>query len=201
VKRKLFALLAVAGVIGVAIQPASSMAGMAPASAKFEITSVGTIGTALGSCTLGKVTGQISSLGLGPNTVVVPPVTSCTTGTKITINGPEWGFRASTAPILVLAQLEREATVLRFASLPGCKLTGIMELKGIWSNATPGFKSTYHADSAAPLTWENDGASCALAGKKEVVTYSDLSGTEAKSPIVHQINNLTSPSTPISYTW
>ncbi|HEY2715588.1 MAG TPA: hypothetical protein VGI73_05135 [Solirubrobacterales bacterium] len=193
-KRK-FAVLAVLGALAALALPASSMGGMWPASAKFEISGAGTIGTALGSCKLGKIIGQISSKSEAPTTVSIPPVTSCTTGTTLTLNndGSGWSFGFS-APVVSLGQLAGEATVMRFSSLPGCKLTGLMTLRGIWSNGILKNQSAYHADSAAPLTWANDGATCALAGQSEAVSYSDLTVSgQSKTPVAHQVNNLTQP--------
>lgn len=75
-----------------------------------------------------------------------------------------------------------EGLVMRFASLPGCKLTnaGALLLVGLWSNGTNTptlLKSGFHAHGKTPvLTWANDGGSCALAGKAETVAWESFNG-------------------------
>jgi hypothetical protein len=86
----------------------------------------------------------------------------------------------TTGPYTVVLRAGENALALRYASLPGCKLTGPVSLGATWSDGyKPAYegaeylKSAYHPDSTGTMTWRNDGASCALAGKTEAVRYED----------------------------
>ena len=196
-----FAVLAVLGALAALALPASSMAGIYPPSSKFEITGLGKVETANGSCSLGRVTGQTAEQINGVVSVSVPPVQACTPGTSLTLSGSSWNLTAVNP--YEVALIGTGTQTLKFTSLPGCKLTGSMALHGLWS---PGvgdnrevsgiaLSSTYHAQGGSTLTWANDGASCALAGKKEPVLYTDQIGSTESSlqPTVHTINDLSLP--------
>jgi hypothetical protein len=207
-KRK-FAVLTVLGALLALAIPASSMAAMYPAGHKFEI--VGdvkgpTLTTALGSCTIAKITGQIPAAPMNETERAPASVTAgtCTSGTSLTLSST-WLFGTLVDSHLPgLSPTGPEGIVLRFSSLPGCKLGNASQqllLLGVWSNGvtTPKLlKSGYHAHAEGSLTWANDGGTCALAGQKESLGYEDEYGTvPARFPVINTVNNLTSPTTPI----
>jgi hypothetical protein len=203
-KRK-FAVLTVLGALIAFAAPASSMGSMFPAGHKFEIVGGATgpkLTTSLGSCLISKINGQIPAAPAneeaGPLPVTVTPGT-CTSGTSLTLSG-EWQFVAA-AFMTVLHGTTGESVVLRFSSLPGCKLVGNGVLVGTWSNGvtTPSLlKSGYHAHNANNLTWKNDGGTCALAGKTESLAWEDQTAPPPVYGVVlNTVNNLTSANVPI----
>jgi hypothetical protein len=66
-----------------------------------------------------------------------------------------------------------DAIVMRFSSLPGCKLQGNASLTATWSNGFQeiSMKSGYRPIGTPILTWADDGQSCALTGTKEKIAY------------------------------
>ena len=206
-KRK-FAVLTVLGALIALAVPVISMASMYPAGHKFEIT--GDINgpkftTSLGSCSLGKITGTIPAAPKneegGQFSISTPTAGTCSTGASITVGGA-WTFGGDGYFATVVGT--SEPVVMRFTSLPGCKLTsGGLALSGLWDNGTTTpklLKSGFHADSASSggLTWANDGGSCALAGKTEAYFWESATGTPtAGYGRMQTVTDLTSPTTPI----
>ena len=202
-----FALLILGALLALVV-PASAMGAMYPAEAKFEIAGSGseakpTLGTALGSCSV-KITGTIPKAPANESSFEIAPPTAgtCTAGTTLAFAG-KWVLSGSNYLLQAAGGVAGgDGVVLRYSSLPGCKLKvsgGV--LSGVWSNGvtTPSLlKSGYHAHGTRGFTWENDGGSCALAGKTEAVSYSQETGV---SPTLtgasSVVNNLTSASTPI----
>jgi hypothetical protein len=204
-KRK-FAVLTVLGALLALAVPASSMAGIYPASNQFEIaggSTPPTIGTSLGSCPITKITGTTPASPANATSssfpISTPTVGTCSSGTSATLSG-QWSLVPPSATNGYGVTISGLVT-LRYSSLPGCKLSGGMPLTGIWSNgltAIKAMKSGYHADGFSSLTWSEDGASCALSGKKEVVRWSQETATTATGyPTSSQVNNLTAPSAAI----
>jgi hypothetical protein len=206
VKRKFAVLYIVAALAALAI-PASSMAAMYPAGHKFEIGGPGRLETSLGECKIAKIAGTIpaSPSNAGLFQIPAPTVGSCSSGTTLSLSG-EWKFGNPTGTFFGTANTYGSGNVtMRFASLPGCKLTntGALALMGVWSNGTttPNFvNSGYHADSGWRLTWANDGGTCALAGTEEFLEYvnRNLPGSPAIAPMEASVINLTNPSTVIT---
>jgi hypothetical protein len=199
--RRKFALLIAAGAVLALALPAISMATEAPLNAKFEIvggTGGPRIRTSLGSCTFAKITGQIPSK--NEPVPVTPVVGTCTTGASMTVSSP-W-LLAPTEPFIVSMRGEspsQEGLVLRFASLPGCKLSANI-LLGVWINSggpAPLHQSGYLADSAGLSVWHNDGGTCALNGKTETISYEDLAFGDNPAP--NLVNDLTNPAAPIQF--
>lgn len=194
-KRK-FAVLTVLGALLAFAVPASSMASVSPAGHQFEISGNSPkLGTSLGSCTITKISGTIPASPANETETVfpisTPTVGTCTSGTTLTLGGT-WNFGG----INYLVHLGGAAATLtmKFSSLPNCKLsTTNPGLYGVWSNGASSpklLKSSYHAHSASPLTWSNDGGTCAVAGKTETVTWSaEGSGIATASTVT----DLTSP--------
>lgn len=200
-----FAVLAVVGALIALAIPATSTASMFPAGHKFEIAGnvLGPkLSTALGSCPLTKITGQIPAAPTNesPGPIpVTPTFGACTSGTSLTLAG-EWTLTA-TGFNAIVSNYASSAVTFRFSSLPGCKLSGSAVLVALWSNGStaPTFlKSGYHAHRGFSLTWANDGATCALAGSKEAVEYVSEQVNEGSSTgVVAPVTDLTSPTTPI----
>jgi hypothetical protein len=199
-----FALLILGALLALVV-PASAMGAIYPAEHKFEIAATTaeqrpTLGTSLGECQISKIAGTIPKApgNEGAFEISVPTVGSCTAGTSLTLSG-QW--RAiTTAYRFNLVASGTETAVLRFSSLPGCKLVaGNVILGGIWSNGTTTpslLKSGYHAHGTRGFTWANDGGSCALAGQTEVVSYSEETGfSPSLDAAVAPATDLTSPST------
>ena len=208
-KRK-FAVLTVLGALLALAVPASSMAGIYPASTQFEIvggSNPPTVGTSLGSCPITKITGTTPAAPAnetnGAFSIPTPTVGTCTSGTSLTLSGPSWSFTYPSVTNSYGVNVNGVAT-LRFSSLPGCKLTGGLPLMAVWSNGlvTPkSMKSGFHAAGFTSLTWADDGASCALTGKKEVVHSTQEKATSATGqPTSSQVNNLTTPAAPVVVT-
>jgi hypothetical protein len=207
-KRK-FAVLTVLGALLAIAAPASSMASSVyPAGHKFEITGGSTgpkLVTSLGACSLSKITAVIPAAPTNEMEVGFPGATvtagTCDAGVSLTLNGPWYFFAMNTGYHVNVASTSPEGIVLRFTSLPGCKLRGNANLIGTWSNGMSlpkSFKSGYHADSGFALTWANDGGTCALAGKAEAVSYEDEAYTATtRNAIINTVTDLTSPTTPI----
>lgn len=191
-KRKMAVLTVLGALVALAV-PASSSAVMAPASNQWEIAGGALppkFGTSLGTCPVSKITGTIPASPKNETETSFPvsvTVGSCSSGTTATVTG-SWlmttnGYRINfSVPTLTL----------KFSSLPGCKLSGNPFLAGLWLNGVLNKKSAYYAETAASLTWSDDGASCALTGKKEALTW-NTGGTGA----YNTVNNLTSPSLPV----
>jgi hypothetical protein len=197
-KRNLTLLTILGALIALAV-PASSMASMYPAAHKFEITGDANgpkLTTSLGSCSIAKITGTIPSAPkneeLGSFTIPTPTAGTCSTGASMTL-GSNWQFNAQ-GYFAIIIGAGSEGVVMRFASLPGCKLSGQVLFTGIWSNGitTPTLlKSGFHAHSrAGTLTWANDSGSCALAGKTETLNAESGGASET-------VTDLTSPTTPV----
>jgi hypothetical protein len=199
------ALLALGALVALVI-PASAMAAIYPAEHKFEIAATTaesrpTLGTSLGKCQISKISGTIPKApgNEAPFEIPAPTVGTCTAGTTLTLSG-KWQAVTGTY-WFNLAATGTDAVVLRFSSLPGCKLTSNAGtiLGGVWSNGTttPSFlKSGYHAHGTRGFTWANDGGTCALAGQTEAVSYSQETGiSPTLSPAVAPATDLTSPST------
>lgn len=196
-KRK-FAVLTVLGALVALAVPASSMAFMYPAGQAWEIsggTTPPTLGNSLGSCPVTKIAGTIPSAPANEGEIF--PVTvnwgTCSSGTTISVVGAynlttTSGFNTSLAGGTV---------TMRFSSLPGCKLSGNPPLFGLWLNGIgvpKQLKSAYHAHGAAKLTWSDDGATCALSGTTEKMTW----GQEPlpySAPGYTTVTNLTNPNT------
>lgn len=199
-KRKLAVLMALAALAVLAL-PASSMAGMSPAGHKFEISGglIPKLATPLGSCSLASVTSTIPAAPANDapftSAATVTPG-SCSAGTTISING-EWSFVAGKSQLVQFGSTNPEALVMRFSSLPGCKLAGTYKVMGLWSNGwtSPTLqKSGFLAHSSVGLKWANDGGSCALAGKEEGVAYLGYPGTgSAFTAMPSAVNDLTVP--------
>lgn len=202
-----FALLIVGALLALVI-PASAMAAIYPAEHKFEIAATTpqtrpTLGTALGKCEISKISGTIPKAPANESVFEVPAPTvgGCTAGTTLTLSG-KW--QALTGPYLFnLVATGTDTVVLRFSSLPGCKLAaGNTILGGVWSNGltTPSLlKSGYHAHATRGFTWANDGGTCALAGQTEAVSYAEESGTAPTvGAAVAPVSNLTSATTLIT---
>ena len=88
---------------------------------------------------------------------------------------------------------------MRFTSLPGCKLSGVTALAGVWSNGTTvgALQSGFHADHGGQLTWSNDAGTCALAGKQEAYEWeSAVTSATARNATSNTVVDLTSPGTP-----
>ena len=208
-----FAVLGVlAALIALAV-PASSMAGMYPPGANFEINTSAyapfegvhapEIATSLGSCQITKITGQNPAT-YTPTTVIsipAPTVGTCTNGTSLTLSGVWKLYQVNTT-----VWLAGEAT-MRFASLPGCKLSATptsLGLFGVWSNggtAVGAMQSAYHPDSATPISWSNDGGTCALAGKQETVSWQSVavnSVSGSRGPATNAVVDLSNPGTAIT---
>lgn len=207
-KRK-FAVLTVLGALLALAVPASSMAGIYPASSQFEIaggSTPPTVGTTLGSCPVTKVTGTTPASPANESSGSFPVTLTfgtCTSGTSITLTS-SWSLTYPSVTNSYGVNMQGLGA-LRYSSLPGCKLSGTFILWGIWSNGlvTPkAMKSGYHADSYNTLTWADDGASCALSGKKETVRWSQQTviGGPSGYPTSSQVNNLTTPAAPILVT-
>ncbi len=208
--KRRFAVLTVLGALLALAVPASSMAAMYPAGHKFEIVggSTGTnngpkVTTSLGSCSISKITVQIPAAPANETNAGSATVTpgACSSGTTLTV-GSSWSFSTSINAFQTILSpvYPSEGLVLRFSSLPGCKLVSSTALVGIWSNGvtTPKFLSSgYHAHSGGNLTWANDGGTCALAGKTESAAYENQYVPPLTFPGVSPVNNLTSPTTPI----
>jgi hypothetical protein len=206
-----FALLALVGAVIALAVPASSMASVFPAGAKFEITpsTAGPkLGTSLGSCAISKITGTIPASPANESTfnISTPAVGTCTAGTTLSVGG-EWKLSAGwwNANIFVIGT---ETLVFRFSSLPGCKLAaGSNSLHAVWSNGYTGRNSTFYPDSRREFfKWANDGGTCALAGQSEWVNWesrtmfkSATGGSgEGWIPAPLEVKNLTNPSVPIT---
>ena len=207
-KRK-FALLTILGALAALAIPAMSSASMFPAGHKFEIVGAATgpkLTTSLGSCTVSKINGTIPTAPTNETSGSWPGASitagTCGAGTSITVSG-SWTFGlGNNTVVMVFLPQAAEAIVMRFTSLPGCKLAGSPNLVGLWSNGVTSpvlMKTGFHAHSGGSLTWANDGGSCALAGKTEALSFEDQ-GTPPPNygPIVNQVNDLTNPATLIT---
>lgn len=198
-----FALLALGALVALAI-PASAMGSMYPAGHSFELAgNPAKLGTSLGSCPITKVTGTIPAAPTNETAtefaVSTPTVGTCTAGTSMTLGG-EWKLIVPGGTNTLAGFGGASATVtMKFTSLPGCKLSnsGSTSLLGVWANGATApllLKSGYHAHAAQPLTWSNDGGSCALAGKTETLSWSAEAGATTIAPLVMTVTDTTSPS-------
>jgi hypothetical protein len=200
-KRK-FAVLTVLGALIALAVPASSMASMYPAGHKFEIAGTASgpkLTTSLGSCLISKITGTIPAAPANEEGHAATSLTAgtCSAGTSITLASEGWDLY-TVGYIATLISSTPEPVVMRFSSLPGCKLIrpGSMIMSALWSNGTTAptlLKSGFHAAGAmSTLTWANDGGSCGLAGKTESATF-EAGGLTTYSTV----SDLTSPTTPV----
>lgn len=199
-KHKLAVLTVLGALVALAV-PASSSAGMYPAAHAFEISGGGKVGTSLGSCQISKVTGSTPSSpaneSVGAANLAVPSVSGCTTGTTLTLGGT-WVLAYTGSPLVSLGGASATLT-MKFSSLPGCKLSSnAPALMGLWVNgySTPKLlKSSFHAHSASPFTWSEDGGSCALNGKTESVSFTAEGAGPYVAPLFASITDTTSPTT------
>jgi hypothetical protein len=198
-KRNLTLLTILGALIALAL-PASSMASIYPAGHKFEITGDANgpkLTTSLGSCPITKITGTIPAAPKNEETgtfaISTPTVGTCSAGASLTLSGTWQMSAVGYYPLLVSSGTE--LAVMRFTSLPGCKLsTNGMILSSTWSNGTTTptlLKSGYYPNAERPFTWANDGGSCALAGTQETVHWGNTAGRS------QTVTDLTSPTTPI----
>lgn len=193
-----FALLTIVGALLALAIPAGSSASMYPAGANFEIPAGPSFTTSLGNCTV-KITGQVPKAPANESAslsiAITPAVGSCTSGMSLGLSG-EWKAGVSGSAFTIGAfGNPPDNVVIRSSTLPGCKLTsGAAGYQGLFLNGTTTPKvmqSSFHAHAnPASFTWANDGATCAIAGSKEVVSWG--SGIGANS-----VKNLTTPATPI----
>jgi hypothetical protein len=209
--KRRFAVLTVLGALVALAVPASSMAGMSPAGHKFEIaggTTAPQLTNSLGSCTISKINATIPTAptnevaGEWPATVTAG---TCTSGASITL-ASNWAIKTytSTGSFLLVLNKGPEAIVMRFSSLPGCKLVtpAGFNFSGVWSNGTTNptlLKSQFYTvPHSINLSWKNDGGSCALAGKTESTAYEPYSPIPGAEPIfASTVTDLTSPTTPV----
>jgi hypothetical protein len=212
----MFAALAILGALIALAVPASSMAVMTPAGAKFEI--VGNqfgpkIETSLGSCLITKISGQIPSASPQPASfgVSTPTVGQCTSGTSLTLGGEWKAYTSYGTTVLPVSTNSPGAFTMRFSSLPGCKLIPAGEgvaFWDVWSNGSSVYsvgkapeKSAITFLSGGSGVWANDGSSsCALAGTPEPFSTTDTSGEFEKRnlfPRPATVVNVGSPNTPI----
>jgi hypothetical protein len=203
--RSKLSVLAILAALAALALPSSSLGAMYPAGHKFEIAkdssgSYLSLSTSLGSCAVTKITAQIPAAPLNESINIVPASTptigSCTAGTSVALSS-EWVFsQAGPDPYeFGVSGTSGESIIMRFASLPGCKLIGQGIIQGLWSNGvtTPHFlASGFHAERIQPLTWANDGASCALAGTHENVTA--LSTRQ----VTNKVTDITNPASLIT---
>jgi hypothetical protein len=206
--RKKFAVLSVLAALVALAVPASSMAVMGPAGANFEIAGDANgpkLSTSLGSCSLGKISGTIPTIAQQESAPIfpisAPTVGACSSGASMSVSG-EWRLHPEVAFVSLLGA-SAESIVMRFSSLPGCKLTGSVLLGAVWVNGTnaPAKKSAYHADGTGLLKWQNDGKTCALAGTSEPVRFEDtqaLGNGTFRGPANAVVNNLTTPASQIT---
>jgi hypothetical protein len=206
-KRKFAVLSVLAALVAFAV-PASSTASIYPAGHQFEIAGGATppkLGTSLGSCTISKINGTIPSSpaneGSASFPISTPTLGTCTSGTSIVLSG-SWSFIAPAPTNPYGVNIGGTAT-LRYSSLPGCKLSGSTLMSGIWSNGT-GFpktlKSGFHGHFGGVMTWSDDGASCALTGKTEKVSFAQETGAGSGLPSSSVVTDLTSPTSPVLVT-
>jgi hypothetical protein len=207
--QKKFASLIVGAVLALAV-PASAMGGVYPTGAVFEIAPTSTeakptVGTSLGSCALTKIWGQIPAAPANETQfeILKPTVGSCTSGTTLTLEG-KWLAVGSGYNFNITGGGQTEsgaAATLRYSSLPGCKLRSVgPTFFGVWSNGVSSptmLKSGYHAHGTTGWVWDNDGGTCALAGKTELVSYSQEIGVPTSmrgtSSVVNVIGSPTGP--------
>jgi hypothetical protein len=195
-KRLALCLAAVCALVAL-IAPASSTAGLLPPYQKFEIIGNANgpkITSSLGSCSIAKIAGSVPPGPAGHGEKLIPVTLTagaCSAGTSITFAG-EWQISANGWSV-ALTNGYFESIVMRFASLPGCKLISVgAPLWGIWSNGVYGeFSSGYHPHGVVPMRWENDGGSCSLARQIENLAFEDQ-GTTAASGAVSEVKNLSS---------
>ena len=190
-KRKMAVLTVLGALVALAV-PAASSATMAPAGHQWEIAGGATppkVGTSLGTCAVTKITGTIPAAPKNEtenNFPTAMTLGSCSSGTTATVAGQTNivtnGYRV---------YFGIQTLTLKFSSLPGCKLSGTALLSGLWLDGVLSKKSAYYAENGGSLTWSDDGASCALTGKKEAIIWS--TGTGA----YNTVNNLTSSSFPV----
>jgi hypothetical protein len=211
-KRK-FAILTALGAILALSVPASSLAvTMSPAGAKFEIYGAIKVESSLGYCEISKITGQVPNApaNSGSEKVAMPvalTVGSCSAGTTVALGGFQGIARSQARFFVDPSTPGTETVIMRFSSLPGCKLVSTAGLSvGLWSNGVSGaaaMESLVHYDTGVTSTWKNDGATCALAGQNEYV-YSWSGGGKAgggpRSASFAGTKNLTTPGSPILIT-
>jgi hypothetical protein len=220
--KRRFTIVSALGVLVALMIPASSMATvtMSPAGAKFEIGSGFGGGLRiegpLGGCILSKVSGQVpnSPANSGSDRLEFPlslTAGSCSAGTSVTLAG-EWKAyifaNSVTSQFQLRTSLPTGGAVLRFSSLPGCKLVlGSFILSGVWSNGSPGgspMASGFHADTRTTGAWANDGATCALAGQNEALYFltgvGSIGGTTPHYGTNTEVKNLTTPSASVVIT-
>jgi hypothetical protein len=202
-QRKL-ASLVLGALVALAI-PASAMGSITPTNQSFEIAPISslttqtTLGTSLGTCPMTKISGKTPAVSTEMFEVTATFGT-CTSGTTISGSGGKWKVQPFEYGFNLFSTTSEEL-VLRYSSLPGCKLTasGIV-LSALWSNGTtsPAMKSGYHAHSTRGWTWANDGGTCAVSGQKETVSYQTVSGTSPEfTGVTIPATDITSPSTPL----
>jgi hypothetical protein len=205
-RRKFALIAALAAICALAIPATSGANTLQPINSQFEIAGGSTgpkLSTSLGSCSISSIKGSTGLTGSNFNLPAPPTIGSCTSGTTATLTpgmitvGPNYtvGWYANQGGV-----------TLRFASLPGCKLSNESSpvvFWGTWSNGRSEgvlLKSGFHADGSAKLSWSNDGGSCALAGTQETVNFEDkTSGSLYTTTIVNTVTNLSSKN--LQITW
>ena len=199
-------LLAIVGAMLALVAPASAMAKVTivPAGHNFEISGSSPViqGSLTGSCSITKITGTIPAAPGNEGEVVdsklAAPTVSCGAGVTATVGGGEWKLRSTQGVYLTFVTVPANGLTLRYTSLPGCKLTntGTYPVGAVWGNGIPAAsRSTLHFHGIIGMTWQNDGSSCAMAGKTENVSvesptagptpsYSVVTDTTNKASIV-----------------
>jgi hypothetical protein len=179
-KRSLLLLATVAAAIGLMAPAAASAVtiGVYPAGHKFEVTPTSQIkGSLAGSCTFGKITGQVpaapANVGESISLPIPAPTATCSGGPTIAIAGTEWKINLGAGYSAAL-RVPANGITLRYASLPGCKLSNPNPwlTAGWWRNGYPSpflSRSGWNLEGVLNATWANDGATCAMAGKTELV--------------------------------
>src|SRR3982751_4295547 len=151
-----------------------------PAGEKFEIsgeTMPSITGSLPGTCTLTKIAGTVPAVpkNEGATEVVLPlsapPTISCGAGVSMEFQPSTYNLRAQTR---FQVYMELGGVIVRYTSLPGCRLVVTSALaKGIWSNGmgNENVFPAYHADDVVNALWQNDGMSaCSMAGKTDKLT-------------------------------
>jgi hypothetical protein len=210
-KRNLTLLTIVGALVAFAV-PASASATVAvtPAGHSFEVGGTAPViqGSLTGSCSITKITGTVPASPANVNESLVDmkiaaPTVSCGAGVTATVGAGEWKLRALSGSYQTVLTVPANGLTLRYTSLPGCKLSNTTAFgpQGIWGNgltATVVSRSILHFHSFIRMTWANDGATCATAGKVEDVSlahpssgvtpfYSVITDTTNKANVI-QIN-------------
>jgi hypothetical protein len=174
------------------------MATMSPVNSQWEIVGNANgpeLTTSLGSCSFAKFTGTIPANG-GTNysEMPAPTVGSCTAGASLTLGAGKWYFLGAKRQLQFLPE---SPMTLRYASLPGCKLTGGAILSGLFVNGTTAGTSIFVPGMRTTMTWQNDGGTCALSGQTEAVSFEEPEALTNPNRVIlgfNSVKNLTNPS-------